>query len=276
MRRSTFLSVTCLVVALGISAVPARAHDLFLTLRSFFVPAESAIEIHALNGTFSSSVATVARERMADVSVWSPAGRAHLDTSAWVERRDTTVLRLRTGGPGTYAVGVSTRAKVLALKASDFNGYLASEGVPEVLADRRRDHELDRPARERYAKDVKTLVQVGETRTESFGAVFGYAAELVPLDNPYGLRAGPGTVFRVRALVDGAAQAALTLQVGGRDTRGARLPQREIRSDASGIAVVHLEIPGRYYVKFIRMRRLTGDPEADYESHWATLTFEVR
>ncbi|MBI2797455.1 MAG: DUF4198 domain-containing protein [Gemmatimonadetes bacterium] len=277
MRRSPFVvTAVVLLSAIAASAVPARAHDLFLTLRSFFAPPQTAIEIHALNGTFSSSVAVVARDRMIDVSVWSPAGRARLDTTAWLERRDTTVLTLRTGGPGTYAVGVSTRPRILALKAPDFNAYLASEGVPEVLAARRRDGELDRPARERYSKHVKALIQVGDAPSGAFGAVFGYPAEIVPLDNPYALRAGPGSRLRVRALVGDTAQPALTLQVGGRDLRGARLPQREIVTDSAGIAELRLVVPGRYYVKFIRMRRLVDDAAADYESRWATLTFELR
>jgi hypothetical protein len=61
---------------------------------------------------------------------------------------------------------------------------------------------------------------------------------------------------------------------GGRSPRGARLPQRTVRSDADGIATISLDQPGKYYVKFIRMVPVT-DPGVDYESLWATLTFEV-
>ena len=271
MRRALLFALALMAVA-----APLRAHDLFLTLRSFFVPAGTAVEIHALNGTFSTSAGVVARERMRDVSVLSPAGTTHPDTAAWRDAKDTTILSLRTGAPGTYVVGVSTLPKILRLEAKQFNEYLASEGVPEVLAARRRDGEWDRPARERYHKHVKALLQVGETRTSEATRALGYPAELVPLVNPYALRAGASTRLALRALVGGAPAPNLVLQYGGRDAQGARMESREVRTNAQGEAELPLPRAGRWYVKFIHMAKLTGDPDADYESRWATLTFEVR
>jgi hypothetical protein len=73
--------------------------------------------------------------------------------------------------------------------------------------------------------------------------------------------------------VDGRPAANQYVLFGGRTARGARIAQRNMRSDADGIASVTL---GMWYVKFINTARLDGDPAADYESKWATLTFEVR
>ena len=270
-RRCLFVLLATLMFAL-----PLRAHDLFLVLRTFFVPPETAVEIHALNGTFSKSEAAVARARMRDVSVVTTAGTTHPDTTAWRDRGDTSILSIRTGAAGTYVVGVSTLPKVLRLEAKQFNDYLATEGVPEVLVARRRDGEMDRPARERYHKHVKALLQVGTVRTDAFGAVLGYQAEIVPLGNPYTLSSGARTTLRVRALVAGAPEAHLVLQYGGRDAKGNRIEPKEVRTDAAGVAAIPLTRPGRWYVKFIHMTRLSGDAEADYESRWATLTFEMR
>ncbi len=271
MRRFAFALVAVVAVAL-----PLRAHDLFLSLRTFFVPVDTPVEIHALNGTFSSSEAVVARGRLRDVSVRSPVGRTHPDTTAWRDAGDTSVLTLRTGPAGTYVVGMATTPKVLALDAVSFNAYLASDGVPEVLAARRHDGELALPARERYAKSAKVLLQVGAARTDGVTDALGYAAELVPLSNPYALRAGARTVLAVRALVDGVPQPHLVLQVGGLDARGRRASSQTLRTDAAGVARISLGRPGRWYIKFIHMRRLTNDPDADYASQWATLTFEMR
>jgi hypothetical protein len=41
------------------------------------------------------------------------------------------------------------------------------------------------------------------------------------------------------------------------------------------VAQVTLDAAGKWYVKFIHMVRAT-EPGLDYESKWATLTFEVR
>jgi len=47
------------------------------------------------------------------------------------------------------------------------------------------------------------------------------------------------------------------------------------RSDTAGIARFVLNRAGKWYVKFIHMVPVSHD-SVNYESKWATLTFEVR
>ena len=270
MRRSLVLAS---VLLLGSAAVVA-AHDLFLKLDDYFVAPESTVRIHVLNGTFSSSEAGVARERVRDMSVVTPSGIVMLDTTAWSARGDTSVLSVRTGGPGTYVVGASVRPRELRLEAQEFNAYLEADGVPDVLAARRRGGELDRPARARYSKHVKAVLQVGDRRSGVFATPLGHPAELVPLDNPYELEAGG--VLRVRALVDGAPVANQYIVAGGRTPAGARMTQSTTRTDSSGVASIRLRTRGLWYVKFIHMTRAADDTTIEYESKWATLTFQLR
>ena len=123
---------------------------------------------------------------------------------------------------------------------------------------------------------MKTLIQVGNQRSDRIDVAFGYPAELVPLANPY--RLAPGGMLSVRALVDGKPMANQVVLSGGVTTRGQKIPERSVRTDGNGVARINLRASGVWYVKFIRMRRI--DPAArdsvDYESKWATLTFAVR
>src|SRR5688572_14323859 len=204
-------------IALGLlllSAAVAAAHDMFVQPERFFVAENADVLVRILNGTFSKSENSIDRGRLADVSFVSPSGRQHVDTAVWSAAGDTSTFTMRTGAAGTYVVGVSTRPTMIALEAKDFNQYLAEDGIPDVLAARRRSGELDRPARERYSKHVKALIQVGASRTAGYGAELGYPAELVPLDNPYALKAG-GTL-RVRAVVEGSPVVNQVLISGGR------------------------------------------------------------
>lgn len=264
---------TIALAALLLTAATLLAHDLFLKPAAFFVAPHSDLRILVLNGTFSSSENAVAPDRLRDLSVVTPDGVTHPDTATWTARGDTSVLALRTGEAGTYLIGASLRPRVLGLEASQFNRYLASDGIPEVLAARRRAGELGKPARERYSKHVKALVQVGDVRSGGFATVLGYPAELIPLDNPYMLSAG--ATLRVRALMDGAPVARQMVLAGGRGRDGARIAERSTRTDANGIARVRLASRGQWYVKFINMSRVEAD-SVDYESKWATLTFEIR
>jgi hypothetical protein len=50
---------------------------------------------------------------------------------------------------------------------------------------------------------------------------------------------------------------------------------RSVRSDPQGVATIAPSGPGTWYVKFIHMARVQGDT-VDYESKWASLTFQVR
>jgi len=271
MRPIARIALTTAALVCGASGV--AAHDLFIKLETFFVRPGAAIKAPVLNGTFSVSENPIARPRVADLSLVSPAGRTALDTTAVDASRDTTFLALRTAGPGTYVVGLSTRPGGIALSGEEFTGYLKEEALTEVIRARERAGIAADSARERYSKHVKAVFQVGDARTDGYATALDYPAEIVPLDNPYALARG-GTL-RLRCLVDGKPAAGLPVLVGGRRADGARLKRLELTSDANGVASVPLASAGRWYVKFIHMAPVS-EPDVDYESKWATLTFEVR
>ena len=248
------------------------AHDLFLKLESYFVEPGSAIEILVLNGTFDQSENAVTGDRVFDISVVAPSGTAQLDTAAWRVQGDSTWLRLQTGEAGTYVVGAAILPRELTLAAEDFNEYLEHDGIPDILAYRAERGELGEPATERYSKHVKAVFQVGAERSDGFAAVLGYPAEIVPLSNPYLLSAGD--VLRVRCLVDRHPVADQPVLWGGEGPDGP-IGERSTRADQDGIAEVTIDAPGKWYVKFINMVP-APEPELDYVSRWATLTFEIR
>jgi hypothetical protein len=258
-----------LLVVAGVAA----AHDLFLKPERYFVAENASVLVRVLNGTFSRSENSIARPRVLDVSVVSHGGRARLDTTAWSVAGDTSTFRVQTGAAGTYLLGASTRPNVIPLTGKEFNEYLEVDGVPDVLAARRLAGELGTGARERYHKHVKAVLQVGATRTEHFQSELRYPAEIVPLENPYAVQRGG--VLRVRTLVEGAPVANQFVLYGGRTATGRRIVQRSTRSDSNGIARIPLRVNGTWYVKFIHMTRLQNDT-VDYESKWASLTFQIR
>lgn len=262
-----------LVMLLAVTGA-LQAHDLFLRLDSFFVSPGASARIRVLNGTFSKSENSVTRVRLSDLSIVGPAGRTRPDTTLWSAKGDTSIFTVPTTTAGTYVVGASLKPSEITLKAKDFNLYLADDGIPDVLAARRRSGELTKDATERYSKHVKALLQVGTERSSGFDTVLGYPAELVPLNNPYSSR--PGGWLRVRALVDGKPVANQLVMSGGRPPRGGRLPVRSVRTDSDGVARIRISETGQWYVKFIHMAPVSGDPKLDYESKWATLTFQVR
>lgn len=272
--KTRLLKVTGVVVAAFlVFAGSADAHDLFLRPGSFFVRPGTQVVMRLINGTFDRSENAVARNRLRDLSLAGPSGRNALDTTTWVAKGDTSTFTVKVGKPGTYIVGASTLPRTIRLSGEQFNEYLRSDGLPDVLEARRKSASLGDSASERYSKHVKAMLQVGSRRTPGFDRAFGYPAELVPLSNPYSLRRGAR--LQVKAMVDGQATANQLLLFGGRAGKGGTIAEDSVRTDGMGVASVRLHKAGLWYIKFISMTKVAND-SVNYESKWATLTFEVR
>lgn len=273
------ISVLLSGAAMWVVARALWAHDLFLKPEAFFVAPHSQVRVWVLNGTFVSSEAAVDRDRLHDLSVVSTLGVLHPDTTTWERGDKRSSWHVDVADSGTYAIAASVRPRILRLEGKAFNQYLEEDGIPDILALRRRRGEMSSPARERYSKHVKALVLVGGRRSASEDTAFrvrlGYPAELVPLDNPYAMQ--PGQRLRVRALVDAKPVAGLLVLAGGHSATGRKFSEVRARTDSQGIARLALRQRGVWYVKFVSMRPIgAGADSVDYESKWATLTFAVR
>ncbi|MEM1452819.1 MAG: DUF4198 domain-containing protein [Planctomycetota bacterium] len=275
MRRAALLML------LAAPALPgaAAAHDLFLELESHRLAARTPVAIALVNGTFGVSDNVITRDRMVDVSLVGPANRReHIAEELWRDEGVTTLLDLTTGVPGSYVLGVSTAPRMIEMDAKKFHGYLKHDGVLDVLEARTAAGLLDQPARERYSKHVKTVLRVGGEASGAFDAVLGYPVEVVPLRDPLQLELGeelPVRILRDRVPLANQLVYASHERFHGHDEEGAHIEAFRGRTDENGLVSVPLDASGRWYVRLIHM---TEAPEADvdYESLWATLTFEIQ
>ena len=215
----------------------------------------------------------MAPERLRDVLViGSDARKSGADSVAWRDEGQTTLMEFETGAPGTYAAAISTKPREIGLKAAQFNNYLQHDGIPDVLAARRKQGELGKDVRERYSKHVRALFQVGDKRTDEYKTALNYPVEIIPQQNPYALKLGQ--MLPVLCTLDGKPLRNQYVIAGWADRHG-KLHELTTRSDRSGIARFKLSSAGKWFVKFIHMEPIR-EPGLNYESKWATLTFEMR
>ncbi len=260
-------------MAVSLLALSVFAHDLFLKPASFFVKVNEKITINVMNGTFQKSEGAVSFQRLTDTSVIAPSGkRSHPVEADFTKNETTAFLNLVPSEAGTYVVGLSTMWRENALAAKEFNEYLPAEGIPDILENRKRDGELDKDARYRYSKYVKTLFQAGGKQTDNYKTVLGYAVEMIPQQNPYRLR--KGATLEILCLKDGKPLVGQTVTYGY-EAGGKLAAESSVRSDAKGMIRVKLTGAGKWYAKFINMVKI-DDPKLNYESKWATLTFEIK
>lgn len=268
--KSILIRATLLLLLL---VVAASAHDMFLKFDSYFLAPDSQAEARLLNGEFNKSENTITRDRMRDVSLLGPAGLTHPPEADWRDEGKTSLLRFRTGAAGTYVAGTSTNPKELSMKAADFNRYLQLEGVIDTFVARRKNKQLNLAATERYSKHVKAIFQVGEERSETYKTPLGYPVEIIPQQNPYRLK--PGDTLAALCVRDGQPLANQYVLYGMQSRGQTGFTTLKTRTDKDGIARIPLNSAGRWYVKFIHMTQV-NEPPVNYESRWATLTFELK
>lgn len=267
MRRKTLI----IVLLAPLVAITASAHDLFLKLDSYILQPHSKAIVRVLNGTFQRSDGAVSRERLTDLSLYAP-DRPGAESIVWRTEEKTTIMEIPTASAGTYLVGISTKPREIDLKAADFNDYLTHDGLPDILAKRKKDGELGKDVRERYSKHVRAVFQVGDTLSDDYKRPLNYPVEIIPQQNPYSLKLGQTIV--VLCLLDGR-PLVNQFVIAGWESKDGELHSVNARTNAKGIARFKLSSAGKWFVKMIHMEPVS-EAELNYESKWATLTFEIR
>ncbi len=256
-------------------------HDMFLKMETYFWEPNTKSTIKLFNGTFDKSDNIITRDRMIDVSLIGEGKRMTIDSSSWFDSDKTTILNITTGQTGTWVAGVSTKPRDIDLDAESFNDYLKHDGVLDILQMRKDNNILNEDAVEKYSKHVKTIFQVGEHKTNDWQQVLGYPVEFVPLTNPY--HSSVGDKLKVKLLWLGkpisnqlvyAGNAATSHSHDHNDDHHHHHHHTEYRTDENGIVALNLNESGEWFLRTIIMKEST-EPDLDYESNWATLTFAI-
>ena len=271
--------LTLLLCVLVLASSNLFAHDMFLKLRSYIVEPNTKVTVALYNGTFDKSENVITRDRMIDVSVVGPINqRNRINKNQWRDGWYESLLDLDLKSSGTHVIGVSTEARIIDLSAEDFNGYLKHDGILDVLEARKKSGEINQPARELYSKHVKTIIQVGPKRTDSFNINLGYPIEIILSKNPYTLKKGDELGFQV--LRDGKPvvnQLVYASYAGFHEhaDEGSHVETATMRTNSKGFGKVTISENGEWYLRLIHM--VKSDKEGiEYESNWATFTFQIQ
>jgi uncharacterized GH25 family protein len=174
--------------------------------------------------------------------------------------------------PGHAIAVLETKPRVLVMKPAEFAEYLSEEGAKEVLAARAASGNSEAPGRERYRKITKTILCVGDAKDQAFAEPDNLWLEIIPERSTCGLKAGDS--ITVRVLFKGKTLAGAHLAAGYEGPTGHNYPVN-VLTDAQGRATVKLDRAGAWYVRTHRIIPTQNDAEADWQSAFSTLTFEV-
>ncbi len=176
---------------------------------------------------------------------------------------------LRTKAPGLFVIAYHSRPSSITLEAGKFEAYLAEEGLDRIIALRAERRESAAPGRETYSRCAKALVLSGKALAGGHDRRLGLPLELIPEANPFASVGGSLPVrilFQERPL-EGALVVALP-----REEPGKKLIAR---SDRDGRVVLELAAGRTWLMKAVHMVPAPAGSGADWESLWASLTFEI-
>lgn len=156
-----------------------------------------------------------------------------------------------------------------------FASYLEYEGLDWVMEAHKARGLPEVDFAEMYSRNARALLQVGEATPEQMDRPTGMPFELVALANPY----VAGTeMIDVRLTWQGEPsaeqQVAIFVKAPG-GTAPADVVRTLVKTDAEGVAKIPLSAAGEYMLSSVHMEPLEGNVAAVWESHWATLNFEV-
>ena len=257
-----------------IMVVLFSSHELFLKTDAYFLKEYMTSELYLFNGTFDGSENAITTDRIIGARIIGPEYEFLPGPKDYYDKDKATFLKFTTGNEGTYVAGISTLPRSIELSAIDFREYLDHEGLEKTIDERIKKGINEKPAKEKYSKHVKSLLQVSEETTEDYNRVFGYPIEFVPLVNPYELKVGQKIRFKL--LLHGEPIENQVVHYSSRnDGVDPFVKEKTTRTNAVGELEFEITETGDWYVASIYMVE-SNEKDYDYESNWATLSFGVK
>lgn len=256
-----------IVSAVLLTAVPLLAHDFWLEPSSFRPRTGTAVSVRLLVGAHMLGDA-LARDP-GQIELFIAAGPEGVTTVPGTYGGDPAG-EVTVGKPGITVVGYQSRHATTELTADAFTSYLADEGLERVAAIRGTRTRADGRVREIFSRCAKALLLSGAPSTVDGDRLLGFKLELLSERNPYAMHAGDDMPFRLfhegRPL-----EGALVVAMNSAD------PAESVRerSDRDGRVSLRLRRHGVWLVKTVHMIPATPSSGADWESFWASLTFEL-
>ncbi len=254
-----------LVLAAALLASPVSAHDFWIEPSSFRPAVGSTVALRLFVGPhFEGEPFPRVPQLVSRFVAVDAAGERNIPGGPGDEPAGT----LRITAPGLVVVGYRSFDYPVSLDAAKFEAYLEEEGLEKISALRAERGETDRPAREVFSRCAKTLLDAGGSA--GFDRVLGFTLEVLPEKNPYALR--PGDPLPVRVLLGGRPLAGALVQA---HRHGEPAPASSGRTGRDGRTTVSLPRAGVWMVKAVEMGPAPAGVEADWQSLWASLTFEI-
>jgi len=266
MSRKLRAILTCALLADGSASL--FAHDFWIEPSDFRPAVGSKIDVALRVGmNFEGEPVVRKPERIEKFVLIGPASETPIDGEAGKDPAGSVSV----DGHGLHVIGFRSNHSFIELKSEDFEAYLKEEGLERIIELRKQRGDSDKSAREFYSRCAKALIAGGGNATGAFDRGLGFTLEFFPLNNPLTLK--PGEELKIRLVFDHRPlPGAYVTAIRKGDPKGAV----SAMTDLIGMASFKINQSGVWMIKTVHMIPASDSEKADWESCWATLTFEVK
>ncbi len=177
---------------------------------------------------------------------------------------------VRVDSPGLQVIGYFSNPSSVEQTAEKFNHYLKEEGLDSIAAVRARQKDNGAAVRELFSRCAKSLLLSGPPDAAKGDRALGFTLELVAERNPYSLR--NGEELPVRLMHEGRPLAGALVVARNKLNPMEKL---SVRTGADGRARLRLTSGGMWMIKAVHMVPAPAGAGAEWQSYWASLTFEL-
>lgn len=252
------------IAALLLLLVPsAAAHEYWIEASSYRPTPNSVVRLtQHLGERFAGQTAAFDPDRAEKYALHTPTGEAPI-----VGRSGGHVEFGRVGASGAYIVSYRSRRTPQEMSAPAFEAYLNEEGLAHIVRERASRGEQEKAGREVFSRCAKALLAVGIPAPQD--REVGLTLEIV-IEGGIGSEASAPLTARV--LYDARPLAGAKVVAASRSH-----PERLLRQTADENGRVSFDLPekGVWMLTTIHMVRAPKEVEADWESLWASSTFEI-
>lgn len=251
---------------IALVATPLFAHDFWIQPSTFHPKANETVTLQLRVGqNFLGDPLPRMPELLVDFSAWS--GGASQPATG--DPYDDPAGAFAAKGNGVTVATYVSSGSIAELTPEKFRDYAAQEGLESLLAERQKRGVANKNAIDNFSRCAKAILWGGGSKS-GFDHVAGMTLELVPRANPYALHAG--------------SQLPLQLFYRGKPLAGTlvvAIPQSSpaakvsARTDANGKVILPLARGGAWMIKAVQVVPSSIAPKAEYDSYWASLTFEL-
>lgn len=257
-----------------LTTATALSHDYWLEPEKFFLLRDENVRVHLLVGEAleSDEERPLQLKRTPRLQVFTADGMNDLLAN---RARDGVkpFAEIAARREGNMLIVTDRNAQNIELEPQKFTAYLRDEGLDEIITERKRRGESDKKGRERYSRNIKSLLQIGERHDDSFGRLTGQLLEIIPTTNPYELKTGDE--LNVRFLF--ADKPLANAKVFATHRAKGKVSTQEAMTNATGEARFKINGEGEWLIRLVHMRRCQKNCGAiDWESFWGSYSFGMK